>query len=147
MRVCLVLVLAILSANSAFADEQTGVDTRRTKEILEGKPLYEYYDSTILESWNCTEPLGKEILVVAVRFRVEGDAHDQGAIKLAGTTQYGSYEVKGFDRRFDFGNSGDYKKPDYIYAFIIKPDGTGLYFDFSKESSVQAALYECKQVK
>ncbi len=55
------------------------------------------------------------------------------------------YQRKGLDHRWDWGpNATD-------YTFVIKPDGTGLYYDFSTvtegESTKPSAIYKCYQRK
>lgn len=36
------------------------------------------------------------------------------------------------------------KADSYEYAFVIEPDGTGKYYDFTKDSRVpQKHLYDC----
>jgi hypothetical protein len=48
-----------------------------------------------------------------------------GRVDVAGTTYGASFRVHGFDRRWDFESAS--------YAFIIKPNGDGFYYGFSKE--------------
>jgi hypothetical protein len=61
----------------------------------------------------------------------------------ARTSAYTSFEVAGFNRRWDFGP----KSHPTQYAFVIKPDGTGLYYDFSTgdEQSRASMVMECRQ--
>lgn len=85
-------------------------------------------------------------VVVTATINEDGET---GTIMVAGTTQNASYSVAGFDRRWNFGPArAEY---DYRYAFVIKPDGTANYFDFSlidddgKVTSSQR--FVCKQTK
>lgn len=51
-----------------------------------------------------------------------------GTIKVAGVTHQARYRVEGFDRRWDFGLQDD---NTFSYAFVLKPDGLAVYYDFS----------------
>lgn len=60
-------------------------------------------------------------------------AENNGTVMVAGVIHQASYEVSGFDREWRFGSiMADGGIP---YAFIIKPDGTGYYFDFTLAKS------------
>lgn len=50
-----------------------------------------------------------------------------GTIKVAGVTHKAAYRVAGLNRRWNFEPSGN----TYLYAFVIRPDGTAYYLDFS----------------
>ena len=58
--------------------------------------------------------------------RVTGEGEDRGFgdVSVAGVTYRAHFRIIGFDRRWDFGEGTK-------YAFIIKPDGSGSYYDFS----------------
>ena len=65
-----------------------------------------------------------------------------GMVKVSGTEQVALFKVTGFDRRWDFGDG-------FEYAFIISPDGTGSYYDFSTgaETVSPSQIYSCNQVR
>ena len=67
-----------------------------------------------------------------------------GTIKVAGVTHKAVYGVEGFNRRWDFGWAGD----SHTYAFVIKADGMGVYYDFSKADEDGRAsasqIFACK---
>ena len=48
--------------------------------------------------------------------------------KVGCITHLASFEIAGLNPRWDFGYDENLDR--YLYAFIIKPDGTGLYYDF-----------------
>ena len=76
--------------------------------------------------------------------RVRGSNGDFGEVSVAGTTHLASFEIAGLNRRWDFGY--DEIKESYLYAFVIEPDGTGLYLDFSTSSDGTAKprnLFKC----
>lgn len=52
-----------------------------------------------------------------------------GMVFVAGTAHAAQFRVAGLDRRWDFDyNEG---RGAFRYAFVIEPDGTGAYYDFS----------------
>ena len=57
-------------------------------------------------------------------------------VQAAGVELPASFRVAGINRRWDFGY--DESKGSYLYAFIIRTDGTGLYYDFSFSSRGRA---------
>ncbi len=95
-------------------------------------------------SWSCQDYIDGGPTLVEVGFfgdpSLEGvgfilfDGGDSGELTVYGRT--------GLDRRWDWG-------PDGIYSFIIEPDGTGLYYDFStvKAGKSKGAddIYQCYQ--
>lgn len=93
------------------------------------------------EIWQCQASLFWEqngtILVVAIVDK----GRRSGSIKVAGVTHSAIFKVEGFDRRWDFGG--------YEYAFVVEPDGTGLYYDFTRvgpgESVKPRQRYVCRQ--
>jgi hypothetical protein len=88
------------------------------------------------------EPGWSKIMGVAT---IDAD-RTTGSIEVAGTTQATIYHVEGFNRRWDFGPK---KGGGYSYSFVIKPDGTGLYYDFTQEdNAVRASMVmDCRQRK
>ncbi len=52
-----------------------------------------------------------------------------GLVTVADTDYVAKYERKGFNHRWDFEFNEEEDRFDY--TFVIKPDGTGLYYDFS----------------
>ena len=76
-----------------------------------------------LETWRCSDfsPFQDEVLVVAIIH----EGRSAGSIRVAGTTYTTAFSTQGFDRRWDWKNSG------VEYAFVIRPNGGAAYFDFS----------------
>ena len=93
---------------------------------------------TAQETWRCFArfDFAKETVLFTL-YRLEGDA--SGLVSLPGLSPHpASFRVAGLNRRWDWGDS--------VYAFIIKPDGTGLYYDFSMSEDGTAkpsGFYEC----
>ena len=95
------------------------------------------------ETWRCfasTDHRKATVLFTLVRVR-SGDMEIFGEVSVAGVSHLAGFKVSGLDRRWNFGH-------DYQYAFIIKPDGTGLYYDFSTSgdgSAKPSDFFRCQQ--
>ncbi len=79
------------------------------------------------EKWRCfaRSDLNKNtVLVELTRVTVAGETQGSGQISVAGVTHHTLFRITGFDRRWDFGK-------EMQYSFIIKPHGSGFYYDFS----------------
>jgi hypothetical protein len=100
------------------------------------------FSSEVTETWECQENSygnWKTILVQAqvLKGRTEGKIH------VAGVTHSTAFEVQGFNRRWDFGLSHE---GTYKFAFLVKPNGTASYYDFSLESkSEPSMILHCRQ--
>lgn len=80
-----------------------------------------------------------KIVLVATMFPGESI----GWIDVADTRHLTTYRVTGVNRRWDWGDGGE------SYAFVIKPDGEGLYYDFSfiedGGTTTPSQLFICKK--
>jgi len=95
-----------------------------------------------VEKWECKDRFDydgwKSILVTAT---VNSD-REHGTIAVSGATHDATFQVAGFNRRWNFGRKGD----AYLYAFVIEPNGDAAYYDFSMESRTKASiLMKCRQ--
>ena len=85
------------------------------------------------ETWRCfaASDYNKTTALFTLT-RVRSGSREFGEVSVAGTTYSASFRIAGLNRRWHFGydESGD----GYPYAFVIEPDGTGLYYDFSTSS-------------
>jgi hypothetical protein len=99
-------------------------------------------------SWKCRDYFEKGgILVEVGHASLPGDYDNAGIIfgfvlyDGTDTGEIASYERKGINNRWDWGPNG------YDYAFTIKPDGKGHFYDFTsapKGEEVQSdAVYKC----
>ena len=107
--------------------------------------LFALFAAAPVETWECRDYMESgwnNIIVVAT---IDED-RTTGSIEVAGTTQETIYHVEGFNRRWDFGLKKD---GGFSYSFLIKPDGTGLYYDFTRaDTAVKASMVmECRQRK
>lgn len=88
-------------------------------------------NGTTIEKWRCFDRSDydkKTTLVKLTRVTEDGEKSGFGEVSVAGVIHKALFQVKGFNRRWDFG-----KEPtgSYSYAFVIFPDGNGAYYDFS----------------
>ncbi len=102
-------------------------------------------DSIKTEKWQCFDEFDyKETVLVQLEHvaYVEGDGKSSGfgEVSVAGTTYPASFQVAGFDRRWNFGEKMN-------YSFIIAPDGDGLYYDFTNvevgDTTKPRDLFKC----
>lgn len=68
-------------------------------------------------------------IVVTTTIHENGET---GVVEVAGASHPAFYRVAGFNRRWDFGFNDD---GTFDYSFILDPDGTGSYIDFSMSPS------------
>jgi hypothetical protein len=100
-------------------------------------------DSLKFISWSCTDYFDKaETLIEFGRFDgLEEDAFGFVLYDGSAVGEFAVYQRRGLDHRWDWGPDGG------DYAFIIEPDGTGRYYDFSSvsdgESTSSSGLYDC----
>ena len=67
-----------------------------------------------------------------------------GGVKVFGASNLAWVQSKGLNLRWNFGDLDDALA--YPYAFVLKPDGTGLYYDFSASDDGRAKpsqLFRC----
>ena len=90
------------------------------------------------EGWMCyAENDDSKIEPALILFYAKSKHGEEFAlVQAAGAEHPASFKVAGIHRRWDFGY--DESEGSYLYAFIIKTDGTGLYYDFSFSSRGRA---------
>ena len=81
-----------------------------------------------IETFNCQPGTpwieGYDIVLIATIF----DEKETGMIEVAGVRNQAQYEVNGVNRRWNWDYEDD---SGFNYAFVLKPDGTGHFIDFS----------------
>ena len=99
--------------------------------------------SDTVKTWRCFSKFDFDkntVLVELTRVTVAGETQGSGQISVAGVTHCALFRITGFERRWDFGE-------EMKYAFIINPDGSGAYYDFSPveegETTKPSQLYDC----
>ena len=96
------------------------------------------------QMWRCfaTNDYNKTTVLITLA-RMRDCIWEFGEVSVAGTTHSASFNIAGLSRRWDFGSDESSGNP---YAFIVKPDGIGLYFDFSTSADGAARprdFFEC----
>ena len=96
-------------------------------------------------SWRCKDFVYSSGILVEVGIFANADMSDVGFV-LYDRGNSGSltqYHRQGLNHRWDWGPGGS------DYAFIVKPDGTGLYYDFSSvpsgEETKAKDVYKCSK--
>ena len=107
--------------HQATTAERRGRDKQAAKEMWRCFAMSDYSKTTALFTLT----------------RVRSGSGEFGEVSVAGTTHLASFEIAGLNRRWDFGYNEI--RDRYLYAFIVKPDGTGLYYDFSISSDGKAS--------
>ena len=73
------------------------------------------------------------------------DDKETGTIQVSGVLYQTTYSVEGINRRWDWDMQED---SSYDYAFVLKPGGTGFFFDFSSaeggETNTSSQSFSCK---
>lgn len=112
--------------------------------ILNGKTFNEAELGKFV-SWGCKDFVYSSGTLVEVGFFTNPKLSGAGFILYDGgySGEVISYQRKGINHRWDWGPNGT------EFAFIIKPDGTGLFYDFSSTPSGKATkandVYKCSQ--
>ena len=100
----------------------------------------------VRETWRCYdrfEPVRTRPLVTLLR--LGGGSDGFGEVSVAGTADHpASFLIQGISRRWNFGC--DEEEGAYPFSFVIEPDGTGLYYDFTASTDGRADprdFYDC----
>ena len=112
--------------------------------VLEGESFSEK-DVGEFKTWYCKDYVNRGPVLVEVGFFSNPSLEEFGFILYDGgyTGTIAFYQRTGLEHRWDWGpNLTD-------YSFVIKTDGTGLYYDFTTvakgESTKASAVYKCFQ--
>ena len=102
--------------------------------------LQENQSTGVMEKWQCLSVMDwlayqfedadwdqipdDKIVVTLTRSTEKDDKAGSAEVSITGITHRATFSVEGLERRWDFGENGE-------YAFFINPQGGGAYFDFS----------------
>jgi len=94
-----------------------------------------------IEVWECKDRFSGSAAPIIVIATVN-KGRKIGTIKVAGIKHNTDFSIDGFNRRWDFELGED---NIYNYAFLIKPNGSGQYYDFSsrKKETKPSMLMDC----
>ena len=98
-------------------------------------------EKKVIETWECADSsYSPQVLVVAE----VNEGRKIGKIAVAGITYDCTFNIQGFDRRWDFGFNK--KTLTYDYAFFISPNGRASYYEFAGEkgSTEPSSSFYCK---
>ncbi len=87
-----------------------------------------------IEKWRCFDIFDyseEEVLVTLSRVTGDGQDREHGEVLVAGVTYRADFRVVGLDRRWNWGEETSLFQQSFAYSFIIRPNGDGLYYDFS----------------
>lgn len=145
MRILGAIALAIASLSFAACTSMPSATPSAPRSIiLNGEKVSDTQLSKFV-SWRCKDFVYGSRTLVEVGIFTNPKLSGGGFILFDGGNSgvFANYHRQGLDRRWDWGPKGD------EFAFIIKPDGTGLYYDFSSVPSGRAtkanAVYKCSQ--
>ena len=148
---CWMFVFSGMAISCSLPGPNSPTDSQ--SQPREGREKTEAAESTVgdlqIETWRCfaRNDYNKAtalFTLVRVRSGSEDLISTYGEVSVAGTTYSTSFRIAGLNRRWDFGS--DESRDGYPYAFVIEPDGTGLYFDFSTSTDGTAKprdFFEC----
>ena len=110
---------------------------------LNGTP-YNEEKAGKLTSWVCRDFINEGKILVEVGTFSAPELNDVGFVIYDGgdSGEATHYERKGINLRWDWGTKG----PDF--SFVLKPDGTGLFYDFSNargETIKANQVFKCRQ--
>jgi len=140
----LILPLAICIWCSACSTVPSAAPQGPRVIVLGGERLSEE-DLGEFVSWRCLDYVDGGRTLVEVGTFANAELAGVGFVLYDGGYSGDStnYQRKGINRRWDWGPSGA------EYAFVLKPDGTGLFYDFSlavEGESIKAnEVYECRE--
>ena len=101
-----------------------------------------------VETWRCfplLHPDTNKPAITLTRLTENGEQHPLGEVSVSGTSHFAEFRVTGIDLRWNFGEQDNSRA--YPYAFVIRPDGTGAYYDFSASVDGRAGasqVFTCK---
>ena len=105
-------------------------------------------EPTIAARWDCFEFLSDSNVPIIKTWVYENPngEPDAGKIEANGIRKEASYSQQGISHRWDFDlNTDSY---EFNPAFVIKPDGKGLYYYYGSEDFATPSLRtKCKKIK
>ena len=89
-------------------------------------------EGDVFERWRCFDPYDYDwntVLVELTQLTAVGETQGIGQISVAGVTYRAHFQIEGLNKRWNFGEVREVGK-GWPYAFVIRPDGLGGYYDF-----------------
>ena len=128
------IVLGLASASTTPPSRPSSVTTTGPRTIILDDKKYSENDVGGFISWFCYDFVYEEKgVLLEVGFFGDPDFKNLGYILYDGsyTGEFTLYVRTGIEHRWDWGTDGQ-------YSFVIKADGTGLYYDFTNVEKGQS---------
>jgi hypothetical protein len=142
--ISLLLFISLISCNSLTSRPESPPQSGPRSIILNDKKVSEK-DVGGFISWNCYDYSTEKSILLEIGYFGGKKFKNIGFILYDGgnSGEYTHYQRAGLNHRWDWGSNGG------NYSFIIEPDGTGLYYDFSTASNGKKekadSIYKCYQ--
>lgn len=108
-----------------------------TPQLIESWECFE--DDFVYSLWSINKERNNKPPVLARLKRFKQGGSEFGEVVVAGSSQKARFQIQGFNRRWDFGS-------EYKYAFIIRPNKSGAYYEFTTSSnSAPSQLFKCEE--
>ncbi len=102
------------------------------------------YAEKTIEVWQCQEYEYGNWSNILVNATVN-EGRESGEIFVSGVIHESTFEVDGFNRRWNFVLS---EEGTYDFAFIMNPNGNASYYDFSLNKSTKPSMFlYCRETK
>jgi hypothetical protein len=144
MRATEAIVLAVVTIICAACASTLPTVKSGTRSISLDDTKYSEEKLGKFNSWRCRDYVHDTGTLVEVGTFTMASLSKFGFVLYDGgnTGTFTVYQREGLNHRWDWGSEGH-------FSFIIKPDGTGLYYDFSSVPSGETAkakdVYKCAQ--
>lgn len=115
--------------------------------ILNGEKVTESA-SNEFQSWRCKDYIRGGKTIIEVGLTSQAFKLISGYVLYDGTNEgtIATYQRSGINHRWDWGQERDWSQGLH-YSFVLKPDGKGLYYDFSSvkegESTNASDVFKC----
>ena len=143
MRAILPLVLVLATACETLNDEH---DRHPDGAVATGAE-----HPANVERWGCGDFVDGCLFRCPVTLTADLD-DESGTVKLAGIVKSTQFEIRGVERRWNWCLDSDGR---FDCAFVIEPDGDGMYYDFASvmadDDGVSRAkpseLFDCRRMR
>ncbi|MCK5894004.1 MAG: hypothetical protein KAG53_06240 [Endozoicomonadaceae bacterium] len=143
----IVILLTILFLASCVTTTPSSTQSGPRSIILKGET---YSEASLgkFTSWQCNNYADNTGTLVEVGLFTNQDLNSLGFILYDGSHsgEFTNYKRKGINHRWDWGTGSNGSN----YTFIIKPDGTGFFYDFSSTSEGETVtandIYKCHKL-
>ena len=124
-----IVVLFFCAEESNIGAKAAHAQEKPERQIIE---LWECFDALQYRLWKSS--LGEKGPVLARLKRLRVGNFEFGEVEVSGSTQEAKFTVQGINRRWDFGYG-------FKYTFLIRPNKSAAYFDFTIEKKAKPRQY------